>query len=493
MSSPLLQSLVGYIRLDKSDKTPIYLQIAQSIINAIHTQVISAGDKLPGTRALSDKLYVHRKTVIAAYDELAAQGWIDIIPQKGAFAAAKRIKTISPAVPSSHRIELKADFNFEKNIILDIPDQYTDLDLYFTAGTPDYRLTSLKAINQIFTYTAGKKNNIARLNQPFQAQNESLKQQILNYLRVTKGIHTSTNQICTTANYQTALTTVIHTLLRPKDKVIVTELGNFNTNMLLKQANIELIPVKMSTEDIDISDLEKILKSHSIRALYIQSNNLYPTTSMVSNESKQKLLELAHQHRLLLIEDDSMTNFVYSKQHCITLKSLDKNGSVVYINSFGDLLPSPYNLGFILAPSDLKAELLKYVQSTQQANLYLIEETLMEFIREGFLLRQWQKQSKIYQKRSDNFEKILNEKLDQSVRISKPELGLGYWLAFNQPLPLLAISNFCKGNGLTLPTYLLHQNKQITGIRLGFANLTEAEAEHALEILSKAIYAHLYK
>ncbi len=60
MSSPLLQSLVGYIRLDKSDKTPIYLQIAQSIINAIHTQVISAGDKLPGTRALSDKLYVRQ-------------------------------------------------------------------------------------------------------------------------------------------------------------------------------------------------------------------------------------------------------------------------------------------------------------------------------------------------------------------------------------------------------------------------------------------------
>ena len=172
---------------------------------------------------------------------------------------------------------------------------------------------------------------------------------------------------------------------------------------------------------------------------------------------------------------------------------MDRNGSVVYINSFGDLLPAPYNLGFILAPSDLKAELLKYDHAMQQAKLFLIEQTLMEYIREGLLLRQWQKQSKIYQKRRDNFEKILNEKLDQSIRMSKPEVGLGYWLEFNQPMPLLAISTFCKANGLTLPTYLLHQNKQITGIRLGFANLNEAEAEHALEILSKAIYAHLYK
>ena len=97
------------------------------------------------------------------------------------------------------------------------------------------------------------------------------------------------------------------------------------------------------------------------------------------------------------------------------------------------------------------------------------------------------------QERFREINKLLNEKLDQSVRMSKPELGLCYWLEFNQPLPLLAISNFCKANGLTLPTYLLHQNKLITGIRLGFANLTETEAEHALEILSKAIYAHLYK
>lgn len=70
------------ITIDKEKKLPVYRQIAISIINAIRNGNVKAGMALPGTRELAKTLGVHRKTVIAAYEELNAQDWILIIPRK---------------------------------------------------------------------------------------------------------------------------------------------------------------------------------------------------------------------------------------------------------------------------------------------------------------------------------------------------------------------------------------------------------------------------
>src|ERR1700730_5637933 len=73
------------IALQKDGTTPIYLQIANSIIQEMKKGRIGPGIKLPGTRQMSEILEVHRKTLVRAYEELDAQGWIELIPSKGTF------------------------------------------------------------------------------------------------------------------------------------------------------------------------------------------------------------------------------------------------------------------------------------------------------------------------------------------------------------------------------------------------------------------------
>lgn len=492
MNSPLIHFFVSYIRLDKQDKTPIYLQISQAIINAIHTKQLAAGNKLPGSRTLSEKLFVHRKTVIAAYEELNAQGWVDIVPQKGAFITAKKLKQQLYPILSEGPTSSLANFKFEKNILLDFPKIASNKSLFFTDGTSDMRLAPLKLINQIFTSVALKKSTLSKINNPSYEANTQLEQQMLNYLRVTKGLSVHTAEILLTTNYQTALYSVIHTLLRPGDTVIVTKLGNYNTNMLLKQAGAELLTVPLKGNDINLIVLSKLIETHKVRAIYIQPNHLYPTTAAISAETKHKLIELANTHQIILIEDDSGCTINYAKNQPITLKSLDRLGSVIYLNSLNDLLPQPYDLGIILAPNNLIPELAKYYNAFQRTNNYLVEETIVEFIREGYLLRHWQKLNKNYYKRREYFEKLIKEKLEQSIQMEKPAMGTAFWVVLHQKLPLLSIAKFCEQNNLALPTHLLYQNKDVTGLRLGFAHLSEIEAEHALHILSKAIHHYMY-
>ena len=85
MNSPVSDLLKQLVHFDKSSAQAIYIQIAQQIINAIQRGYISKGLVLPGTRVLSQLLKIHRNTVVAVYDELASQGWVEIIPNKGTF------------------------------------------------------------------------------------------------------------------------------------------------------------------------------------------------------------------------------------------------------------------------------------------------------------------------------------------------------------------------------------------------------------------------
>jgi DNA-binding transcriptional regulator YhcF (GntR family) len=77
----------GLISIDRKSETPVYLQITSALIHNIRRGLLRRGAKLPGTHKLATALSTNRKTVQAAYDELMAQGWIEILPRKGAFLA----------------------------------------------------------------------------------------------------------------------------------------------------------------------------------------------------------------------------------------------------------------------------------------------------------------------------------------------------------------------------------------------------------------------
>jgi GntR family transcriptional regulator/MocR family aminotransferase len=89
MDSPVKIPYESFIKIDRKSETSIYLQIANQLINAIQRGFLPFGTKLPGTRAFSEMLDVHRNTAVAVYDELSAQGWVESFPNKGTFVIGK--------------------------------------------------------------------------------------------------------------------------------------------------------------------------------------------------------------------------------------------------------------------------------------------------------------------------------------------------------------------------------------------------------------------
>lgn len=491
MNSPVLNILSSYIRLNRKDSTPIYLQITQGIINAIHTKALIADTKLPGTRLLSEKLFVHRNTVTAAYEDLSAQGWIDIIPQKGALVSNKKLKNTPNLAFKTMESSSTSSFDLSKNVVLDSPYKPIKTDYYFTEGTADHRIMPLKTLNQIFASILSKKSTTKNLNKELYRKNENLNNQLINYLQLTKAYPTHTNQLLVVQNNQIALQSTIKTILKPQDKIVVIEPSDFSVNMILKQAYADIISIKPQ-QFLDLQFLEKLIIESKIRAIYLY-NQLQSLNSSYDLEYKENLLVLAQKHRFVIIEDDNGSDFNYSKLLTDSFKKLDKQGSVIYLNSLQQLLPAPFDIAYIWAPNNVIEEIAKVKNTFQSASILLIEETIANYISEGLLLNQLHKNTKMYLKRRDNMLHLLHINLEQNIEFEIPQNGLTFWLTFHQKLPLLGIAKYCENKNLTIPSYLLFQNQDTTGLKLGFGHLNETEAEQAIKILTEGIYQHLYK
>lgn len=118
MSSPVNVPFRSLIQIDRQSDQAVYLQIAYQLMNAIQRGMLVPGLKLPGTRSLCVDLGVHRKTIIAAYEELEMQGWIEIRPNKGAFIGTKTMENNPEPLPYSQELLVRyaetTGFHFKK-------------------------------------------------------------------------------------------------------------------------------------------------------------------------------------------------------------------------------------------------------------------------------------------------------------------------------------------------------------------------------------------
>ena len=140
--SPDFDFFTKVILVDKRILQPIYIQASQEIINAIQRNYFSKGTMLPGTRLLSKLLKVHRNTAVAIYNELASQGWVEIIPNKGTFVLETPRKSIKMKGSSEKINEVYAyanttGFPFQKSFHLASTEQKSQAKFVINDGGHD--------------------------------------------------------------------------------------------------------------------------------------------------------------------------------------------------------------------------------------------------------------------------------------------------------------------------------------------------------------------
>lgn len=470
MSSPVEFPYESFILINRNSEISIYMQISNQLINAIQRGVLPFGIKLPGTRALSIILNVHRNTIVAAYDELFAQGWVESLPNKGTFVIGKnQEKPFQIQDFEKNNLEhypKSTGFSFKTSNILDNPFEYSDCEYIFNDGVPDIRLTQIDHHSRI--YSSILKRKAHKIGQYNQDGSEFFKKNLSQFLNLSRGLPISKNNLLITRSTEMSIYIVSEILLSAGDVVLVGELSYFSVNMIFQKAGVKIQPISIDDEGINVEEVREACKKQKIRMLYLTPHHHYPTTVTLSAKRRLELLNLANEFSFIILEDDYDYDFHYDKSPILPLASADTNGMVIYIGSFGKSLVPGFRTGFIVAPENLMIEMRKYLGIIDRQGDVLMEHVLGEMIAEGEINRYLKKSLKTYQERRNYFVFLLDKNLGDYIDFQKPSGGLAVWMKWKIPVNLMQLSRNCAQNNLFIPKTLLYQNKNLTAMRLGF-------------------------
>jgi len=487
----LLESL---LTINKESAVPIYLQITNGIINNIRRGILKPESALPSSRVLALALGVHRKTVIAAYDELYAQSWADVYPRKGIFVA-KNLPEVKPK-PLSKETGISS---FATETHFDVPDYVPFQTLFapepqnnliFNDGFPDTRLAPVELLVREYRRFGNYRFTPKYLMYGSEQGSENLRNELAKFLSETRGLQVSPQDIMITKGVQMALYLAAQVLLSKGDTVIAADPGYPGANQVFEHSGAQMTLVPIDEHGIDLDAVEAICKKKKVKLLYVIPHHHRPTTVTLSSDRRMQLLDLSRKYRFAILEDDYDYDFHYSSSPILPLASADEYGSVIYVGSFCKTIAPGIRIGFAVAPQNLIIQLKRLRRMIDRQGEQLLEEAMANLLKNSDIGRHLKKSNKIYHERRDLLCKLLHEQLNEHVSFRIPDGGFAIWVKYLNGLDTAIVSKKAAEMGLSIPTgrdYWYTNDDNRTFVRLGFASLNQNEMENAVEILGKAI------
>lgn len=490
MGSPVNQ-FFETIDIQKNSTQAIYIQIAQQTIDAIQRGVLPSGSRLPGTRQVAQIVGVHRKTIVAAFEELEWQDWVKVYPNKGTFVIDNNLKN-KQSLKFYHSTDKKTEvpvYSFKQSHLFDTEIYPENIASFFTDGTADVRINAMVDWQKNQAAIVRKKSIWQNKNWQMDTQNQSLCNQLCNYLNLTRGLHISPKNLAITSNANMSLYLLTEILFDNNDTIAVAEKNYYKANMIFQKNGSKICAIPMDEEGIDTNKLEKICQQTSIKAVYVMPHSHYPTTVSLSKTRRLALLHLAKKYNFIIIEDDWGYDFQYEKMSSLPLYSADEQDRVIYLGELGQNLTPGYQTGFVVGNPNLISAINQFAQMVMHPTNLLMQQTMATMIKEGEIDKHLKKAKKIYQQRRIHFAELLHQKFGSQFSFKLPHGGFAFWIQLKNPkVNLIKIKQKCKENNLHLPTNILYQTQNESAMRLGFAHLDEKEMEKHLDILQKSMH-----
>lgn len=494
------------LTIDRASPTPVFVQLADQLNALIRAGTLSAGQRLPGTRQLADGLGLHRQTVVAAYDEGLAQGWLETRPGSGTFVA-RHITDIKPQPLSSAPLPLAPSsspltqtdqawpgqawpgYSFESRPFLDRPVLTNPGGLRLDDGFPDIRLAPMDELGRAY-------RSYFRWGDPQQhfgygdtKGHPLLRDELARHLNETRGLHTTPDNILITRGSIMGLHLTSQVLLRPGDVVVTGETTWAGATMNFRQAGAAVLTVPVDGFGIDVDALADLCARRPVRMVFVTPHHHYPTTVTLRADRRVRLLQLAEQWGFAILEDDYDYDFHYLSRPILPLAGADRHGMVVYVGSLTKSVAPAFRVGYVVAPTALIDELARLRRIIDRQGDSALEFAVGQLFRTGDLKRHFRKSLRIYHARRDHFCGLLSSELPGAVQFQKPDGGMAVWAQFDPVIDMEKLAERAHRSGLYVSPGVSHNppGRRLNGTRLGFASSNEAELERAVAVLKKSL------
>lgn len=484
------------LHLNRTSNQPLYLQLSKQIIQLIKENRLQPGVKLPGSRVLSGLLEVHRKTIVACYEELLLQGWVESIPKKGTFIHKDlpELQQLNFQNGTKEKVKLNAGFSFyRKDFLANTPKQVSEGYMNINDGISDGRLTPINEIARIYRRFTSRKDAFKHLSYGSVYGNEKLRIELANYLNNTRGLQVSKENVLITRGSQNGIYLASQLLLKPSDVILVGNTNYIAADLTFKNQNARILRVSVDENGLNTKEIEQLCKKNIIKAVYVTSHHHHPTTVTLSAERRIHLLNLAQEYQFAIIEDDYDYDFNYNHSPILPLASHDVNRNVIYIGSVCKTVAPVFRVGYLIASKEFVDEAAAYRRIVDRQGDALLELTFAEFIKSGDLDRHIKKVMKIYKVRRDLMCALLTKYLFEYFSFEIPKGGMAIWLKLNAAYSWGKVAELALKEHLVIGDWFRYdpQNVGHNAIRLGFASYNEDEIRELVIKLTNAMKTYV--
>jgi GntR family transcriptional regulator/MocR family aminotransferase len=472
------------VTLDGTAREPLFLQVVRAITADIRRGRLKPGDRLPGSRTLARTLGLHRNTVLAAYRELEAEGWI----QGG--DRCTRVAGDLPSLPRAMQPAGKGGLAFDLPGLREggppaLPLRPDLLDL--AGGLPDVRLAPVDLLGRALRRALGSRPSALGYGDP--RGEPRLREALATLLAQVRGLALGADQVLVTGGSQMALDLILRTLIRPGDRVAVENPGYPPAWRMFEAAGAALLPVPVDDGGLQVEILERHLAEGPVRAVFLTPHHQFPTTVALTASRRLRLQELARKHRIALIEDDYDFEFHFEGRPVLPMASADPSGTVIYLGTLSKVLAPGLRLGFVAGPRPLVETLAAQRFLLDHHGNRVVERAVAELIEDDLLQRHARKMRRIYAGRRAALADLLERHLGAALSFRPAPGGLSYWCTTAPGIDAAAWAARALDRGVRVKAGLEFdlERRNVARMRIGFSGLDEMELARAIDVLNRAL------
>ncbi|MGE7928113.1 PLP-dependent aminotransferase family protein [Lysinibacillus xylanilyticus] len=409
---------------DRKAKKAIYKQLAEYIEKGIADGTFPADKPLPSERYLASALNLNRSTVVNAYDELESIGLIERNRGSGTTISKDIWGLTKKRIPSWNRYIEAGSFLPSQPVTQKIRKEAVEHKLInLASGELSEELFPKRFLSEI----TSTRSYIGSLGYDHPQGNEILRNTITKHVKKSRGIETNPSSILITSGAQQALHLIVQCLLKPGDAIAIED-PSYNYNLpIFKSVGIQVHYLPVDKDGMNPEDLQSLYKKHRIKMIFLNPYFQNPTGSLLNRKKKEAILDISSKLGIPVVEDDPYSLTAFSGEKISTLKSMDRNGNVLYISSLSKIVASGLRIGWIIGPTSVIERLSDAKQQIDFGHSSYTQWIANDFLESENFHIHIKSLIKELAKRRDKIIKSLDTYLKGRVEYSIPQGGIHIW------------------------------------------------------------------
>ena len=467
--------------IDEGANQPAYVQIYGQIRDQILSSHLEAESRLPPSRILATDLGLSRSTIVAAYDQLASEGYVQSRVGSGIYVAN---------LPPDHLLHVRDPNSSTRTSLKARTVKVETKHVPFEIDGAVYDLFPKEDWTRRLAASWRKGHpDLLSFHDPF--GHHPLRQAISEHLMLWRGIECSPDQIIITSGASDALDLIFRTLVEPGDEIWMEDPGFEVIRNCIAYNGMKSVPVPLDEVGFDLGRAKSI--APKAKLAIVTPSRQFPVGTTMSFPRRLELLNWAHHSQGWIVEDDYDSEYRYEGRPIPAMAGIDEHGNTLYLGSFSKVMFRSLRLGYLVVPSLLVEQFRKNLSRQLTKASLVAQPALADFMMSGAFGAHIRKTRRVYAKRLVALQNALDEHADGLLIAPRQTSGIHLIAEVSDQIVGLItdteIVHIARENGIQINALSNYYSGPATrqGLVMGFAGFDKRAIETGVETLATAI------